>query len=105
MATGSRLRLKEIQSKVRHANMGASERSLLVDLCDLLSLAVFLDDLPKEQAYAITQLRDKKEETDRKEGAWRRGYKCRIHGPITAPLCGDCASEGTSPSANVTNRE
>lgn len=36
--------------------------------------------------------------------AFRRQYQCRVHGVITGPLCGDCAQQGVSPSANVTNR-
>lgn len=101
MATHNKV--KPIREKLASPeSLTPKERALFIEILELLDQAVFIDDLPQELGREIKERRKAREPLN--PGSWSRGYKCSIHGTITAALCGDCAREGVSPSANVTRK-
>lgn len=86
---------RQIDEDRKHGRMNGVAAAIL----ELLEQAVFVDELPPEIASAVRAKRGQRSVTEAK--SWRRRYRCKKHGTITGPLCGDCAQEKVSASSLV----
>lgn len=97
MTTRKKLRALKLEVQTLQPTHG---RAIFEAILELFDDAVFTDELPDELAKAV-RLQRGTARVARPEKVWRRRYRCKAHGVITGPLCGDCASERKSPSALV----
>jgi hypothetical protein len=73
--------------------------AVFATIVQLLEQAIFIDELPPELSRVIIEKRSRRSATEKQ--VWRRRYRCKKHGTITGPLCGDCAQEKVSASSLV----
>lgn len=87
-----RQQLEELRSRVEV--LGPYGGDTFKAILELLEQAVFVDELPPELARAVVAKRSERGAAEKR--TWRRRYRCKKHGTITGPLCGDCAQEKVS---------